>query len=56
MDEPHLTWKVAAVIAWASALSGWLVAAAALRALGLVKQPQQATEKSPVPFSPRSIP
>ncbi len=54
MDEPHLTWKLAAVVLWASALCGWLVAAAALRALGLAQKPQP--EKSPIPFSPRSIP
>ncbi len=56
-DEPHLTWKLAAIVLWASAVSGWLVAAGTLHALDRLRRtPQRATEASPVPFSPRSVP
>lgn len=65
MDEPHLTWKIAAVVLWASAVSGWMVAAGTLRALDRLRSSTArdsvtngiATEACPVPYSgPRAAP
>lgn len=53
MDQPPLTWKVSAIVLWASAMVGWVVAMITLDAYDRLKarRPLPATVDTPFPRS-----
>lgn len=52
-NEPPISWKVCAIVLWASAMVGWVVAGLSLDAYDRLKtrRPRPATASTPVPRS-----